>query len=94
VNGDMQSRLVTGTGTTAASKRTPLSEETSPRRGAPTGVERPTPQPVPGSTRASEPRGQRQQLPRSPGTRTTVERPSNDANDPQAVIDWLLMRGR
>ena len=94
VNGDMQSRLVTGTGTTASKTTPPLSEVTSPRQQAPTGVERPTPQRVPGSTPASEPRGQRQQLPRSPGTRATVERPSNDANDPRAVIDWLLMRGR
>jgi hypothetical protein len=93
VNGDMQLRLVTGTGTTA-SKTPPLSEVTSPRRRTPTGVERPTSQRVPDSTPASEPRMQRQQLPRSPGTGATVERPSSDANDPRAVIDWLLMRGR
>ncbi len=93
-NGDMQSRLVTGTGTTASKTPPPLSEVTSPRRRAPTGVERPTPKREPVSTPASEPRGQRQELPRSPGTRATVERPSNDANDPRAVIDWLLMRGR
>jgi hypothetical protein len=90
VNGDMQTRLVTGTGTTASKTTPPLSAVTSPPRRAPTGVERPTPQRVPGSMPATEPRGQRQELPRSPGTR--VEPPSNDANDPRAVIDWLLMR--
>jgi len=94
VNGDMQLRLVSGTGTTASKTLPPLSEVTSPRRRTPTGVERPTSQRVPDSTPASEPTGERQQLPRSPGTGATVERPSNDANDPRAVIDWLLMRGR
>jgi hypothetical protein len=59
-NGDTQSRLVTGIGTTTSDTKPPLPPATSARP------------------------------PRSPHA---IQR-SNDADDPRAVIDWLLMRGR
>lgn len=42
---------------------------------------------------ASEPRVELQEQSRAPQTPpSAVERPSNDADDPRAVIDWLLNR--
>ncbi len=81
-NGQTLSRLVTGIGTTTSDTSPPLSEEASRRRAA-TEAKPPTSNLVPATTPASEPTGQR-----------SVERPSQDARDPGAVIDWLLMRER
>ena len=90
-NGQTWSRLVTGIGTTTSNASPPLSEETSRRRAA-AEAKHPTSKLVPAATPASEPTSQPQERPRSPGA--AGERPSHDATDPGAVIDWLLMRGR
>ena len=97
-NGEMQSRLVAGTGVTASDTMPTLPRETSPPPRASSADERPTPvsAPVssPGNSLDSERGGQRlEELPQSPGTPPTA-RSSNDPQDPRAVIDWLLTRRR
>jgi Abnormal spindle-like microcephaly-assoc'd, ASPM-SPD-2-Hydin len=90
-NGDMQSRLVTGTGMNASATTPTLSPGTSPPRQASREVEHPTPASEPVNTFDAKRKGQRRELRESPRTSATAG-PSNDTDDPRAVIDWLLMR--
>ena len=70
-------------GRTPATKPSPTAGEPSPAKTVPVSL-----------PAAPEPKVQPQERPPSPEVPAIGARPSNDADDPRAVIDWLLNRAK